>query len=143
MQHHKSQAQTNPQGQLTTIDQAVTFAVMARLAGVAIEPIDDTDGYHNSNSGVYLPPWGGSDPGQQEPGQGTYRQFLLRLSQKKNDGSHVEGFNIGLLLALAIGHTAPPATPNAPANPVNYQYAIDDLKKEAAAQLESANQETA
>lgn len=129
-----------PQNQFTWLDQAVQFAVRADMAGVGggVMPIDDTDGYHNEVSGIYLPPWTPAD-GALEPSEGDKRQFLIRYKNKANDGTHVGGMNIGLYIEMALGHAVYPDGHAGPGAPPNWDYAVKFAKQEADARLIEMN----
>lgn len=129
-----------PQGQFCSLDEAKAFADMVTAAGIAggAERFDDSNGYVNTTSGVYLDAWDATfDPRPSFEGK---LQYLLRYRQLKPDGSHVEGFNIGLYMEMASGHTAPPLHPTDPPNPINWKYAVEFARKEAADQLAEASQ---
>lgn len=127
----------NP-AQLCTIEEARDIAAMIHFdGGVAPEvPSADAnkdDDYHNTVSGIYLDPWANPTGDTPEPRIGDARPFKFKFNPTA-DGFQPGGFNVGLIRQTAIGH-APPADDGQPANPPNWDFALESLKSEVDAQI--------
>ncbi len=128
--------------QLTTIEEAREFASMVSsrtdLFPTAVAPEDQSDDWHNDQSGIYLAPWANPTGDNPEPAIGDSRPFLLRFNPVQPSQFQPAGFNIGLSRTVAKGHSAHDDN-GVWLGEYNWDYALKSLSAEVKAQVAAAS----